>query len=366
MQPRSSRAVIAAALAGFSFLFAAIAGPGSVTARPWDREVPNFTETTPESKERVERGLKFLADQQALSKDGSLGEEYKVAITSLACLSWMAHGNTPGRGVYGENVRKGLKYILHCASKNKSGFITEEGFSKSRMHGHGYATLFLAEVYGMTGTMSAAENKRVRDTLRNAVEIIVASQTGRGGKIGGWGYEPSNQIPDESSVTVTAIQALRAARNAGIYVDAKVIDRAIEYVKACYDPSDGSFRYSLAMNNPQSSFALTAAAISVLVYAGEYEAEEIQGGLKYMRNEVKSRGRSRSGHYFYEVFYATLASYNVGGADWQTWFPRIREELVRSQRPDGSWQNEYCAAYGTAFATLILQVPTRYLPIFQR
>lgn len=345
-----------------------LAAPSPTGAGGLDREVPDFPETTEESKQAVERGLAWLKDNQ--EPDGSFGKDkdFKVAITSIACLSFMANGNVPGRGKYGETVRRGLRYILDCGKLNTNGYITEPGESKSRMHGHGYATMFLAQVLGMAEGVRGIETADLRSALRKAVDVIVSSQTmPRDPQLGGWGYEPDPSMPDEASVTITAVQALRAARDAGINVSAEgVIDRAIQYVKTCYDRKTMSFRYSIVMNNRHSSFALAAAAVSVLNYAGAYDAEEIRGGLEFMMSTISHGGRGTSGHYFYECFYATLAFYNAGGSYWKLWCPRIREELVRSQKSGGSWENEYSEQYGTAFATLILQIPNRYLPIFQR
>ncbi len=350
-----------------------LAGSGPLPARESDREVANFLETTEASQQKVELGLAFLARHQ--HPDGSIGSDdkepeggagFKVAIPSLACLSFMANGNLPGRGKYGENVRLGLKYILFCAKRSTAGFITEPMGSRSRMHGHGYATMFLAEILGMTEGTALQGFKEVKQALIRAVAVIEESQTRYSKEYGGWGYEPSADMPDEASVTVTAVQALRAARNAGILVDSRVVDKAVEYVKRCFDPKEGSYRYSIAMNRSHSTLALTSAAVSCLNYLGEYEGEEVEKGMEYIVTHIRMlRGRN-TGHYFYEAFYTSLATYNAGGTYWQTWCPQIREELVRTARSDGSWEGEYDNEYCTAFATLILQMPNRYLPIFQR
>ena len=55
-----------------------------------------------------------------------------------------------------------------------------------------------------------------------------------------------------------------------------------------------------------------------------------------------------------------------GGAYWREWFPAVRDELIARQRADGSWMDSICPEYGTAMATIILQMPNNYLPIFQR
>ena len=63
-----------------------------------------------------------------------------------------------------------------------------------------------------------------------------------------WGYVSAadGQGFDEGSVTITQMQGLRAARNAGIAVPAKVIDNAKKYLEEC-TTEDGGVIYSLGM-----------------------------------------------------------------------------------------------------------------------
>jgi len=105
-------------------------------------------EITPELDEAVRNGLAFLAAEQ--NEDGSFGSgryARNVAITALAGLAFMADGNVPGRGEYSANVERGLEYILSNSAEN--GLIAAEA-ANGPMYGHGFATLFLGEVYGMT------------------------------------------------------------------------------------------------------------------------------------------------------------------------------------------------------------------------
>ena len=60
------------------------------------------------------------------------------------------------------------------------------------------------------------------------------------------------------------------------------------------------------------------------------------------------------------------AMFLAGGDYWADWFPQIREQLLAAQKDDGAWPSNHGEAYGTAMSLLILQVPNRYLPIFQR
>jgi hypothetical protein len=59
--------------------------------------------------------------------------------------------------------------------------------------------------------------------------------------------------------------------------------------------------------------------------------------------------------------------YLAGGEHWQRWWPGIREELIERQTSGGGWMDHHAGgSYGTAMSLIILQMPKRYLPIFQR
>ncbi len=74
-----------------------------------------------------------------------------------------------------------------------------------------------------------------------------------------------------------------------------------------------------------------------------------------------------SGHYFYTHFYMAQGLYQRGGEDWKNYYPKIRDRLLQLQAVDGSWMGDNVGTiYGTAIATIILQLPYGYLPICQR
>jgi hypothetical protein len=222
------------------------------------------------------------------------------------------------------------------------------------MYGHGFATLFLAEIYGTTN------KEEVRPALERAVKLIINTQN----EEGGWRYDPKPKDAD-ISVTVCQIMALRAARNAGIYVPKSTVDKTVDYVKQCQNP-DGGFRYQL-VGRPESLFPRSAAALVALYSAGIYEGREIERGLAYVMRHVPQGGFFRESHYFYGHYYAVQAAWHAGGEQWTRWYPGIRNELLLRQLPDGSWPDHTaCSEYGTAMACLVLQMPNNYLPIFQR
>ena len=342
----SSRILVVAATGAALFLVRAVAAPVEPISAPTGVE----SEVTPELHAAVERGLAWLAGHQA--EDGSFGNlsHYgpHVGITGLAGLAFMADGDTPGRGRYAVNVERCLDFVLSQSSE--SGLLAA-ATSHGPMYGHGFATLFLSEVYGMT------PRPEVREAVRRAVRLIGGTQN----EEGGWRYQPVRADAD-ISVTVCQVMALRAARNAGIYVDKTVIDGAIKYVKDSQNP-DGGFRYML--HSGGSAFARSAGGVAALQYAGLYGSDEISRGLEYLTRFIPPQEQT-PGHYFYGHYYAVQAMFLAGDANWQRWWPAIRAELLAKQEPDGLWREGAGDEYGTAMALIILQMPNRLLPILQK
>src|SRR5271165_4673464 len=271
---------------------------------------------TPDTDKAIQSGLMWLAHSQ--NADGSFGTStYRgnIAVTSLAGLAFMSDGSSPGRGPPGAQIDKALSYVMDNTSP--SGFIAVASSSThGPMYSHGFGALFLAEAYGMT------HRPEIREKLQKAVRLIIDTQNNEGG----WRYQPVRRDAD-LSVTICQINALRAARNAGLYVPKETVDACIRYVKQ----------------------------------------SEIREGISYLRQYMREiKLGSRYSHYYYGHYYAAQAMWIRGGEDWNEWFPAIRTELIHRQSPAGYWTDSICNEYGTAMALIILQIPNNYLPIFQR
>lgn len=315
---------------------------------PASQRVGEFDAATRAS---IQRGLAWLATQQKSDGSYGSGSQYgrHVAITGLAGLAFLADGNVPGRGRYSRQVEGCIDFIL-ASTAAESGLICAET-SYGPMYGHGFATLFLGEVYGMS------PREDLREKLRKAVQLIIRTQNDEGG----WRYHPVKADAD-LSVTICQVMALRAARNAGIDVPKSTIDRAIAYVRRCQNP-DGGFRYM--MDSTGSMFPRSAAGVAALYYAGLYQGPEIKAGLGYLMQQLPDGSRQQA-HYYYGQYYAAQAMFLAGGEHWQTWWPAVKSDLLRRQNADGSWRGEAGTEYGTAMALIVLQIPNRLLPIFQK
>ena len=308
---------------------------------------------TSETTAAIDRGLAYLATRQ--NDDGSLqGTSYgrNVGVCGLVGMAFLAQGSTPGRGPYGRQVRRCVDYLLSHAEP--SGFIVARGsVSHGPMYGHGFATLFLTQVYGMS------RRSGLRPKLAKAIRLIIDTQNDDGG----WRYQPQ-KLDADLSVSICQIMALRAARNAGFFVPNETIDRCVDYVKRCQN-RDGGFRYML--DDDTSEFPRSAAGVVALYSAGIYNDEAVRAGLTYLQQHIPAANdRRREGHFFYGHYYCAVAMWYAGGEYWRRWYPAIRDVLLARQSGDGGWLDAVGPEYGTAMAAIILQLPKNCLPIFDR
>ncbi|MFT4541804.1 MAG: hypothetical protein ACI835_004266 [Planctomycetota bacterium] len=334
----------------------------------------------------MERGLLFLSTQLATSKDGSLpctsGAFYApVGVTALGALAFMAAGNTPGRGPHAKSLERTISYLLARVTPDSEaglGYVQDEADGHSRMHGHGLATLALAQAYGISP--NSGRGARIAEALVAATACIERAQSFEGG----WYYDPRPGNEHEGSITVCVLQALRAASEAGISVDPKVITLAIEYLKRLQVEA-GGFQY--ALNQPQTTVALTAACLSSLQAAGIYDSNAVHDGYGYiwrelvLRQEARARGlmAQEPRFPFYERFYLSQALWqHPKESEFRRWAPEEIRRVITSQEEDGSWrdvrheekskrsQGRYGRSYATAMNCLFLALPEGILPIFQR
>lgn len=313
-------------------------------------------ELTPETRKAVDKGLAWLA--RNVDQNGTINSQGgdSAAIMALAGIAFLAGGNIPNDGPYGEKTSVILDYVLkNCQN---TGLISSPGYGEP-MYGHGFATLFLAEAYGMT------KREDIGEKLRNAVRLIVRTQQPN---VGGWRYQPQ---PNDSdlSVTICQVMALRAARNAGIEVPNQTIQDALDYVKKSQCP-DGGFMYTLGGGG--SMYPRSAAGVACLYYmrSGNDFDGEIKKGIGYLKahmpnGNLGARGGDE-GNFYYGNYYATQAMFMYGGDAWEEYWPNIRKTLLARQGADGSWQGEAGPVYGTSMALIMLQVPNRLLPILQK
>ncbi len=390
---------------GAALLAAALLLAPASTAPAGDRDepaaggepagVPLAEQVTVEQQKAIDRGLAFLATQQDprggfLARDaGSPGErksaDYQTAVTALGTLAFLGAGHGLRHGPHHRTVTRAVEWLLD-AQRKEDGYISFANDSQSKMHGHGFATLALAEAYATAMSGGAPESKvlnpedealrllsgRMRLCIQKAVDCIEASQAARGG----WDYLPSSggKSDHEGSVTVCQVQALLSASNRGFVVNLGKIERAREYMRLSQTAA-GGFKYRLSQEEGdprQLTYALAAAGVTSLLGLAEYDRREaIEKGLRFLEGRGRIPEEGRTPYYFYAAFYATQAFHWAGGKRWEEYWNPLRRNILNACNEDGSWtgkdtNTDLGRVYPTAFCCLILEVPVGYLSIYAR
>lgn len=319
---------------------------------------PGAEALTPAVKAAVGKGIDWL--RQNRRTDGSWRGAgnyggYPVAMTSMAGLALICSGSTSTRGPRWREVREAIEFVLKNADAG-TGLIASADEGQRPMFAHGFATLFLAQVYGMEGDVQ--QQQRLQGVLGRAVHLIERAQSAAGG----WFYT-ADAANDEGSVTVTQLQALRACNNVGITVSKATIDRAVGYLTRSANP-DGGIRYRAGQGGP-SLPAITAAAPAVLYNAGRYDDPMAERAIAFvLRDPAVTRF---GGFHYYGNLYFAQAMYQRGGAAWTDYYRQISDWLLAHQLPDGAWDGDGSGAvFATSTALIILQLPSAQAPIYQR
>jgi Prenyltransferase and squalene oxidase repeat len=329
----------------------------------------------------VAHGLEWLAKAQF--KDGHWegnGGQFASAMTGIAGTTLLMEGSTLREGKYKDNIRKAVDWLTDRTQRN--GLIGDPNASNQGLgylYGHGFSILFLSQIYGEEDDVE--RRKKLEDVLTRAVEFTCRSQTSRGG----WGYVSAKEGNDfdEGSVSITQVQALRAARNAGISVPKEAIDKTQEYLRKCTTPNGGLI-YSLANGGGPERPTITVAAIAALFSTGEYTSPLARQWLKFVQPQIpiNSVGADQFGHSEYTHYYYGQVAYVLGEDGYAKMFPNSKPEerltwskyrtgmfefLANKQNKDGSWTGTPIGqVYTTSCYLTILQLDKGVLPIYQR
>lgn len=361
---------------------------------------PETTKVMEKYKPNIDKGLQWLAKAQA--RDGhweGQGGTYPIAMTALAGMALLAEGSTPSQGKYAKEIDNAVEYLLSRVQRDTGqiGNPRDPRESGQYMYGHGFSTMFLAQVYGEEN--DPKRRRELKRVLEKAVVFIGHAQT----KLGGWGYISARDSGDfdEGSVTITQVQALRAARDVGVQVPKEIIDKAHDYLKKSTRtaaPNSNPMKeeagviYSLRSGGSDVRPALTAAGVACLFNAGEYKSELAVKWINYCQRQIPydRAGQGRFGHDEYTLYYLSQVVYALGEDRHAELRPDLAEEekrnpgkkvlikwsryrevmfdsLVRTQSADGSWNSGSVGpVYTTALYLTILQLDKAALPIYNR
>jgi hypothetical protein len=299
----------------------------------------------------------------------------EIGITSLALLAFLGEGETwvldqaGKKSQYADAMLRAVKYLI--SNQDPSGrFGPGEGDGVNFMYNHGMATLAICEAAGLTG------DEHLRECAQKAIDYIVTSQT----PAGGWNYYAKPAGDSDSSVSSWQVQALCAAREAGLSVPQTALDKAKDmYIKATQ--ADGRVAYSIQRDDGITYPSLRGIALMMRQMLGEDPRgvavlKKMAGTLQTQLPLVKPAwGPSWAAHAQekidndarakydpYTVYFNTYAMFMAGGKDWEVWNEAMRLAVPQMQDNDGGWKcndihtRKAGFAYSTALSILTLQV----------
>lgn len=290
-----------------------------------------------------ERGLRYLAEKQNAEGAWNDTAGTEPGVVGLCVAAFLAHGEDPKNGPYAEVISKGVEYII--SKQNPA-----NGYIGNSMYNHAFATKALAESYGVV------ENPKLAEALKDAIELIVASQ--KRNRFGAWRYTPESRDAD-TTVTGSQIVSLFAARNAGLEVPDEAIKKGLAYLASCR-AGDGSYGYTSSAGGKPT---LTAIGSLCLSLAKERDSKGYAASLAYLKKNLDYRERFYP--YYYE-YYMSQALFHADTEIWEDWNGRNIRYLGTIQSPDGSFPGNQGQAFSTAGALLSLALNYRYLPIYEK
>ena len=338
--------------------------PGAMKGRVGAGKAKAMTDNKmkPKAEQAVLKGLAWLQKNQA--SDGSWGDSNKGAMTGLALLCFLGHGETPESQQFGFTVNKAVEWILTNGAANEGRLSMRKSFDQPGVYEHAICTYALGEYYTMT------QDVNVKELFKQAVSYIVQGQ----GPGGGWAYA-YDKTKDDVSVSGWQIQALKAAHlsKLGIYGVDEALDKAMACLERLKGPK-GGYGYT----SPGDKYSLSGVGILCQLF-WKGERGTLKKGMEWVLDEteknepVKYQGPKAD---LYAWYYHTQACLMFGGSAWTKWNRWFQDEVVDAQAADGSWppmasnshgnlQNGKTMSpnvYRTTLCVLMLEVFYRYMP----
>ncbi|MFM8286124.1 MAG: prenyltransferase/squalene oxidase repeat-containing protein [Planctomycetaceae bacterium] len=361
-----------------------VAVQGALAARRRDLPRPQRFElgSTAESETAVDRGLTWLARQQADDGHWSLDQGYPdpgslhtdTGATALALLCFLGAGHTTTVGDHASQVAKGVEWLL--AVQKRGGeqpgdfYDSQQEGENASFYAHAQATMALAELLVLEPT------PRLKQAVEAGLGHIHAAQHPR---TGGWKYRSGAE--GDLSVFGWQLLALQTGRMAGLQPPPGVLERASGFLDLVQLENGSRYRYE--PNSRSGSPAMTAEGLLCRQYLGwPADHPALREGVRFLLEEPQ-RPRWQAGRRnVYQWYYTAQVLHNLQGEEWRAWEEELRREVVLNQvkagrQALGSWHprqppghpdenvDKGGRLYLTCLCVLCLEVNYRHLPLYQ-
>ncbi len=307
------------------------------------------------SHRAVIKALEWLKRNQ--KPDGSWGDKQEIAMTGLAVLTFLAHGETPGSENYGETVEKGIRYLVDKQA--------DDGRFHKRAYTQAIAAYAIAEAYGLTRI------PKLRGSMEKGIDIIIQGQQAGGG----FDYNYKKGDRRDTSVSGWQVQAMKAAYLAGADNEGlrDAMAKCITDMESVFNPEVGSFGYS---DRQGRNDAMTGVGTLSMQFLGRGKSAEVDKAIRAL-DQVECKWDDATKGGLYAWYYITQAKFHRGGGTWRSWNNEFARTLTSVQNEDGHWDfpsyangehehgDHYGPVYSTTLAALMLQVYYRHLPTFK-
>lgn len=277
-------------------------------------------------------------------------------MSGLAVLAFLGSGNTHRSGQYADTVSRGIAFLV--ARQAANGSLAGDAEFFAALYCHGMATIALAETVAMTG------DQALQEPLRRAIGYTLSMQSP---STGGWRYAAGDT--GDTSQLGWQVMALRSGRLAGLDGSGRAEALAWRFLDRV---SSGRFG-GMAAYRPgeRPSVAMTAEACVCRMLLGMDASNPAAGeAMDLLAKHPPDASQPNA----YTWYYATLASFHVGGPQWERWNARMQAAVLSLQRaeagplrgswdPDPVWGGHGGRVYSTALAVMTLEVYYRYLPM---
>ena len=309
----------------------------------------------------VLRALEWLRVNQ--NSDGSWGTSDKEAMTGLALLTFLAHGETSSSEKYGETVKRAIQLLI--ARQNEAGEFAKTD-TTAGTYSQAICVYAVSEAYGMTRIPA------LKPVMEKGANVLIQGQQANGG----FDYRFEKGARRDTSLGGWCSQALKAAFIAGAENPRlkTAMDLAVADMKSA-QKADGSFMYSNSESH--STPAMTAVAVLSMQLLGHGRENPVKDGLAYLR-DANCDWRNPPDWPMYAWYYISQTKFHQGGGNWTRWNNQFAPQFIRNQNPDGSWNSPGLSlkagstgrenmhpVYATTMAALTLQVYYRFLPTYQ-
>ncbi len=306
----------------------------------------------------VVRALEWLKGCQLAdgSWSGDGAARNPAAMTGLALLCFLAHGETPASSErYGGTVGRAIRWL--AARQRGDGSFDDNAYANA------IAVYAISESYFLTRIPS------LRLAMEGGLGRIVAGQQDTGAFT--YGYAKNGRR--DTSVAGWQVQALKAGFVAGADVPglAAALRRCADGLRANHEPSTGRFLYAPEPGKADGSrptLACTGIGVLSLQMLGLAGGREVEGGLRALGDHRPDyRAPEGTGRPLYAWYYITQAMFREGKSAWRRWNGAFARTMAAAQNADGSWvsagaeETEMGPVYGTTFSALSLMVYYRTL-----